>query len=74
MISMGAQGLVPKEQQVKVLHLYIDKLDVTLAKLHLMEVYTSKLAPGHSFPLHIWMRLVLEINSILNTKGRTNAE
>jgi len=34
-----------------------------------MEVYTSKPEPGHFFPLQIWMRLVPEIDSILNTKG-----
>jgi len=32
MISMGTQGSVPKEQQVKALHLYIDELDATVAK------------------------------------------
>ncbi len=69
MISMGMQGSVPNDQQVKVLHLYVDKLDATIAKPRLMEVYTSKPAPGHFFPLQIWMRLVPEINSILNTKG-----
>jgi len=31
----------------------MDELDVALAKPQLMEVYTSKPAPGHSFPLHI---------------------
>jgi len=74
MISMGVQGLVPKEQQVKVLHLYVDKLDVALAKPCLMEVYTSKPVPGHHFPLQIWMHLVPEIDIILNTKGCTNAD
>jgi len=53
MISMGAQGLVPKEQQVKVLHLYVDALDAALAKPRLMALYTSKLGPGHIFPLQI---------------------
>jgi len=74
MISMGMQGSVPKAQQVKVLHLYVDKLDVAMAKPRLMEVYTSKPKPGHSFPLHIQMRLVPEMDSILNTKGCSNAE
>jgi len=32
MISMGTQGSVPKEQQVKALHLYVDELDATVAK------------------------------------------
>jgi len=53
MISMGTQGSVPKEQQVKALHLYVNELDIALAKPRLMEVYTSKLAQGHTFPLHI---------------------
>jgi len=74
MISIGAQGSIPKAQQVKALHLYIDKLDATLTKPLLMELYTSKPAPGHVFPLHIRMRLVPEIDSILNMKGHTNAD
>jgi len=74
MISMWTQGSIPKEQQVKVLHLYVDELDTATAKPHLMEVYTSKLEPGHHFPLQIRMQLVPEIDSILNTKGRTNME
>jgi len=53
MISMGAQGTIPKNQQVKALHVYVDKLDVAVAKLHLSAVYMSKPAPGHFFPLHI---------------------
>jgi len=74
MISLGTQGSVPKDQQVKALHLYVDELDATVAKPRLMEVYTSKPEPGHFFPLQIRMRLVPEIDSILNTKGRSNAE
>jgi len=34
----------------------------------------SKPAPGHFFPLHIRMRLIPEIDMILNTKGRANAD
>jgi len=74
MISMGAQGSIPKEQQVKALHLYVNKLDIALAKPQLMEVYISKPAPGHTFPLHIWMWLVPEIDTILNMKGQANTE
>ncbi len=55
MISMGMQGSVPKDQQVKALHLYVDKLNATVAKPCLMEVYTSKPEPGHFFPLQIQM-------------------
>ncbi len=74
MISLGTQGSVPKDQQVKALHLYVDELDATVAKPRLMEVYTSKPEPGNFFPLQIRMQLVPEIDSILNTKGRSNAE
>jgi len=74
MISMGAQGSIPKDQQVKALHLYVDELDAMLAKPLLMNLYTSKPAPGHSFPLHICMHLVPELDTILNTKGRNNAD
>jgi len=74
MISMGAQGSIPKAQQVKALHLYVDELDTTLAKPLLMELYTNKSAPGHAFLLHIQMQLVPEIDSILNTNGRANAD
>jgi len=73
MISMGAQGSIPKDQQVKALHLYVDELDAMLAKPLLMNLYTSKPAPCHSFPLHICMHLVPELDTILNTKGRNNA-
>jgi len=74
MISMGAQGMIPKNQQVKALHVYMDELDVAVAKPRLSAVYMSKPAPGHFFPLHICMRLVPEIDMILNTKGRANAD
>jgi len=74
MISMGVQGSIPKEQQVKALHLYVDELDAALAKPRLMEVYTSNPAPSHTFPLHICMQLVPKIDTILNTKGRANAD
>jgi len=74
MISMGAQGSIPKEQQVKALHLYIDELDAALAKPRLMQVYTSNPASSHTFLLHICMQLVPKINTILNTKGRANAD
>jgi len=74
MISVGAQGLIPQEQLVKALHLYIDKLDVAQAKPLLMNLYSSKPKLGHNFPLQIRMWLVPELDSILNTKGQTNAE
>ena len=68
-MSIGAQGSIPKEQQVRALHLYIDELDLSLAKPLLMQLYTSKPTEGHTFPLNIWMQLILEIDMVLNTKG-----
>jgi len=74
MISMGAQGSISKNQQVKALHLYVNKLDATLVKPLLMTLYTNKPAPGHMYPLHIRMWLVPEIDSIVNMKGHANAD
>jgi len=74
MISIGSQGTIPPKQQVKALHLYIDKLDAAVAKPRLMNLYTSKPTPGHKFPLGIRMWLVPKLDMILNTKGRANAD
>jgi len=35
-ISIGSQGHIPKDQQVKALHIYVDELDVNMAKPLLM--------------------------------------
>jgi len=74
MISIGAQGSVPPEQQVKALHLFVDELDAAQAKPLLMSLYANNLEPGHKVPLHIHMRLIPELDSILNTKDRNNAD
>ncbi len=74
MISHGSQGSIPKDQQVKALHVLVDKLDVNMAKPLLTALYTSKPQTNHQFPLHIRMRLVPEIDAVLNTKGRQNVE
>jgi len=41
MISLGTQGAVPEENQVQALHVYIDKMDATMAKPLLLQVYKS---------------------------------
>jgi len=69
MISQGLQGAIPKNMQVKALYMLVDELDVPMAKPLLMALYTSKLSEDHQFPLHVCMRLVLEMDTILNTKG-----
>jgi len=37
-------------------------------------MHTSKPMPMHTFPLHIHIQLIPDINTILNTKGRDNAD
>jgi len=56
---MGLQGSIPKEQQIRALHIFVDELDIQLAKPLLMDLYTSKMAEVHEFPLGIQMRFVL---------------
>jgi len=41
-ISHGSQGSIPKDQQVKALHVLVDELDVNLAKPLIMALYSSK--------------------------------
>jgi len=69
MISQGSQGTIPKNLQVKALHVLIDKLDTPMAKSLLTALYTSNPSEDHQFPLHVCMRLVPEMDAILNTKG-----
>jgi len=73
-ISIGSQGSIPKEQQVKALHIYVDELDVNVAKPLLTALYASKMGAGHIFPLHICMHLMPELDAILNTKGQVNVD
>jgi len=74
MISQGSQGAIPKDQQVKALHVLVDELDVPMAKLLLLALYTSRPGANHKFPLHIQMHIVLEIDMVLNTKGRQSVD
>jgi len=74
MISQGSQGAIPKNQQVKALHVLVDALDINMAKPLITALYTSRPLEDHQFPLHIQMRLVLEMDTILNTKGWQNAD
>jgi len=69
-ISQGSQGLIPKEQQVKVLHILVDELDVNMTKLLITDLYASKTAADHKFSLHIWMRLIQEMDVVIDTKGQ----
>ncbi len=70
MISLGTQGKIPPENQVRALHVYVDEMDVAAAKPRLTALYEGNASVGHRFPLHMRMRLVPEIDSVLNTQGR----
>jgi len=45
-----------------------------MAKPLITTLYTSKPQADHQFPLHIHMRLIPEIDLVLNTKGCQNVE
>jgi len=68
-ISHSSQGAIPKDQQVKALHVLMDELDVPMAKPLLMALYTNNPTINHQFLLHICMRLVPEMDAVLNKKG-----
>jgi len=68
-ISLGTQGKIPKENQVRALHVYVDEMDTMAAKPRLMALYKGNASISHMFPLHIHMQLVPEIDSVLNTQG-----
>ncbi len=74
MVNMGTQGQVKEVDQVRALHLYVNELDVRMAKPLLLALYPSRPSDDHTFPLHICMRLVPEIDSVLNLKGRKNVD
>jgi len=48
-LLLVTQGLVP--EKIKALHVYINKLDIPMAKPLLMQLYASKTAKEHEFPL-----------------------
>ncbi len=54
-IIIRSQGPIPKEQQVKALHIFVNKLDVNITKPLLTTLYASKTSMDHKFPLHICM-------------------
>jgi len=70
MFSLRTQGKIPKENQVCALHVYIDKLDVNVVKPRLLAVYAGNASADHLFPLHIRMRLLPEIDSVLNMQDQ----
>jgi len=74
MISLAMQGKIPKENQVQVLHVYVNKMDMVVAKPQLMDLYEGNARIRHVFPLHICMWLVPEIDSVLNMQEWKNQQ
>jgi len=74
MIHLGTQGKVKPEDQMKALHVYMDEANLTMAKPLLTAIYPSKPGETHTFPMEIQMRLLLEINLVMNQKGWKNVE
>jgi len=72
--SVHKAQAIPKDQQMKALHVYVDELDINMAKPLLIALYASKTLTVHKFPLHIWMHLVPELDAVLNTKGHQIVE
>jgi len=69
-IFLGIQGQIKLEDQVKALNVHADEMDVLMAKWCMMALYKSQTSEDHKLPLNIHMRrLVLEMDSTLNTKG-----
>jgi len=74
MISLGIQGQVKPENQVCALHIYVDEMDVAMAKALLMEMYPSQPSSTYKFPLHICLHLVPELDTVLNIEGCKNMD
>jgi len=58
MIHLGTQGKVKPEDQIKVLHIYVDADNINMAKPLFLALYPSKPGKDHNFPLDIHMHLV----------------
>jgi hypothetical protein len=70
MISLGKRGAVPKDQQIKAIHIECDRevqfeLKVLLSRIYALEKNTD-------YPNSIRMRLVPEINSMISPDTRQN--
>jgi len=62
------------KHRVPRIHVYVDELDINMAKPLLTALYASKTAASHIFPLHIQMHLVPELDAVLNTKGQASVD
>ena len=70
MISLGRRGAVPKENQIKAIHIECDAADQFDVKVSLSKIYASE--KNDDYPNGIRMRLVPEINSMISPETRQN--
>jgi hypothetical protein len=70
MISLGRRGAVPKDQQVKAIHIECDSEIPFELKVALSKIYAS--AMNDNYPNGIRMRLVPDINSMISPDTRQN--
>jgi hypothetical protein len=70
MLSMGHQGAIPKDRQVKAIHIECDSAVQFELKIALSQIYAS--AKNDDYPNGIQMGLVSEINSMISSDTRQN--
>jgi hypothetical protein len=70
MISLGRRGAIPKDEQVKAIHIECDSAVQFELKEALSKIYAS--AKNDDYPNGIRMRLVPEINSMISPDTRQN--
>ena len=70
MISLGRRGAVPKENQIKAIHIECDTAVLFDVKVALSKIYAS--AKNDDYPNGIRLRLVPEINSMISPETRQN--
>jgi hypothetical protein len=71
MISLGHRGAIPKDEQVKAIHIECDSAVQFELKAALSKIYAS--AKNEEYPNGIRMRLVPEFNSMISPATRQNA-
>jgi hypothetical protein len=70
MISLGRRGSIPKEQQIKAIHIECDSEVQYELKNALSKIYAS--SKNEDYPNGIRMRLVPEMNSMISPDTRQN--
>jgi hypothetical protein len=70
MISLGRQGAIPKDEQVKAIHIECDSAAQFELKAALSKIYAS--AKNEEYPNGIRMCLIPEINSMISPATRQN--